>query len=156
MDNDESSGRDGLIRACAAYRGSPPDIAAARDLTQEFLARVQSVHGLLLAPPTADAVRLVVSELVTNACKHTSGPCVLELRADRSAVKVVVSDAEPVLPVIEEADPRRVGRHGLEIVLSLCDRLTFDRTPVGKCVTAVVPLPSRPSRGSMRRAAWPP
>jgi two-component sensor histidine kinase len=63
---------------------------------------------------------LVVSELVTNAHKYAPGPCLLDLEVSDGAVEISIWDSDPALPVPQEADPNRVGKHGLEIVMAVC------------------------------------
>ena len=41
---------------------------------------------------TLERARLMVSELVTNSCRHAEGPIELTISADRSAVEIVVQD----------------------------------------------------------------
>jgi anti-sigma regulatory factor (Ser/Thr protein kinase) len=41
--------------------------------------------------------QLVVSELVTNACKYAPGPVLLDLHTDGDIVKVSVWDTDPTL-----------------------------------------------------------
>ncbi len=73
---------------------------------------MQSVHGLPVSARAMGMVQLVVSELVTNACKFAPGPCLLNLEMDQGAVQVTVWDTDPSLPVARAADPGRVGQHG--------------------------------------------
>jgi two-component sensor histidine kinase len=87
---------------------------------------------------------LVVSELVTNARKYAPGPCLLTLEVAEGAVEVTVWDSEPSLPVVQAADPRRVGQHGLEIVVAVCRSFQMHREPVGKRITAAVALADDP------------
>ena len=51
-----------------------------------------------------------------------------------------VYDSSAALPRRFPRDPERVGRHGLEIVHALAERVTVERVPVGKRVCAVVKL----------------
>ncbi|MFE3323711.1 ATP-binding protein [Streptomyces sp. NPDC059176] len=121
--------------AAAVYDGGPGCIAEARRFATGFLV---DEHGLDPASDTVGAVQLIVSELVTNACKFTSGPCALDLERIASGVEVTVWDSGTALPVVRAADPRRVGQHGLEIVLALCDGFAIEREPVGKRITVRV------------------
>ena len=82
----------------------------------------------------------MVSELVTNADRHSNGPYILELEGTDSAVHIRVYDSSAALPRRFPKDPERVGRHGLEIVHALAERVTVERVPVGKRVCAVVAL----------------
>ncbi|MFE0733925.1 ATP-binding protein [Streptomyces sp. NPDC058855] len=85
-------------------------------------------------------MQLVVSELVTNVRRHAPGPFLLTLEAQSEAVEVTVWDTEPDLPLPRPADPTRVGRHGLEIVMALCRSFAIHREPVGKRITATLAL----------------
>ncbi|MFF1655570.1 ATP-binding protein [Streptomyces sp. NPDC058255] len=100
-------------------------------------------------PPEAQGdLTLVVSELVTNACRHSSGPCrmSLEVSADAAVVEVWDSDPHiPTLPVpssapvsISDAAPACSG-YGLGIVASLSKCLDFLPQDIGgKTARAVV------------------
>ncbi len=72
--------------------------AQARRIATAFLAEVERVRGRPSNPTVADAVLLVASELVTNAVRHTSGPCTLCLILHEHGVLVEVSDRSPALP----------------------------------------------------------
>jgi hypothetical protein len=89
---------------------------------------------------SAEALLLVVSELITNADRHSEGPYILELEGTDSAVCVSVYDSSVALPLRCPRDPERVGRHGLEIVHVLAAEVTAERVPVGKRVRALVHL----------------
>ncbi|MFD5773367.1 ATP-binding protein [Streptomyces sp. PDY-4] len=134
---------DRLISASAAFEGSEK-IAEARDLARSFLADVQGVHGTPVSSHAADAVQLVVTELVTNARKYAPGPCLLTLEVKEGVVEVTVWDSEPRLPVAQATDPGRVGQHGLEIVTAVCRSFEMHREPVGKRITAAVGLADNP------------
>ncbi|MFD4528307.1 ATP-binding protein [Streptomyces sp. NPDC058470] len=136
------SGR--LARVTAAYEGSPADIAQARGLARDFLDRIQSVHGLPVSGRAMGMVQLVVSELLTNAIKHAPGPCLLDLELAEGSINVTVWDSAPVLPVARAADRGRVGQHGLEIVMAVCQGFEVHREPVGKRTTASVMLADDP------------
>ncbi|WP_458247059.1 ATP-binding protein [Streptomyces sp. MAI_2237] len=130
---------DRLISVSAAFEGSE-EIAEARDLARSFFADAEKVHGLTVSGRAAGAVQLVVSELVTNARKYAPGPCLLTLEIRDGAVEVTVWDSEPTLPIAQATDPGRVGQHGLEIVMALCQSFQMHREPVGKRIVAAVAL----------------
>ncbi|MEU2075488.1 ATP-binding protein [Streptomyces sp. NPDC013489] len=131
--------RDEVASVSGLFEGSE-DIAVARDLAGVFLADAQAVHGLAVSERARGAVELVVSELVTNARKYAPGPCLLTLEIAGGAVEVTVWDSSPTLPVLMGPDPTRIGRHGLEIVMALGQSLSLHREPVGKRITAAIPL----------------
>ncbi|MGI5280994.1 ATP-binding protein [Streptomyces rochei] len=134
--------RPGLtpLRVSAQYEGRPGDIARGRELARGFLARVRSVRQRPVPDRAADLVQLVVSELLTNACKYAPGPSLVDLELAEDRVEVTVWDSDPVLPVAERADPGRIGSHGLEIVLAVCQDFEVRREPVGKRMRAAVRL----------------
>jgi hypothetical protein len=112
-----------------------------------FLLRVQSVDGLPVSTRAMDVTELVVSELVTNSCKHAPGPCLLDLEVVAGRVEITVWDSDPVLPVAKAADAGRVGQHGLEIVMAVCQSFEVHMEPVGKRTTAAVMLADDPDGG---------
>ncbi|MCZ9340736.1 ATP-binding protein [Streptomyces sp. TRM76130] len=134
----------------AAYEGLPGDIARAREMARAFLARLEEDHGHRVPDRAAQAVQLVVSELLTNACKHTPGPALVGLELVGGQVEITVRDSGPDLPVARTADPARVGQHGLEIVLAVSQDFTVYREPVGKRATATVRLSDAPRGGGPR------
>ncbi|WP_371483711.1 ATP-binding protein [Kitasatospora sp. NBC_00315] len=128
------------LRAGATYDGRPGTVSAARRFADGFLAEAQSVRGVPVTGELADTVRLVVSELVTNAAKYAPGPCLLDLELTGEEIRVTVWDTDATLPAPRSADPGRIGQHGLEIVLALCRRYDIERHAGGKRVRAHLPL----------------
>jgi anti-sigma regulatory factor (Ser/Thr protein kinase) len=134
---ERSSGSgEARVETTVALHGEDGCIAGARHLTGDFLARVQREHGVPVSARTLDVARLVVSELVTNALRHASGPVLLHLRIIGAAVEIAVWDGDPALPVPRGADPTRVGQHGLEIVMAVAQDFAVVREPVGKRIVA--------------------
>ncbi|GAA5215529.1 ATP-binding protein [Streptomyces thinghirensis] len=132
--------RNELVKVSAEYEGMPGDIARGRELARRFLARVRAAQGLPVSDRATDLVQLVVSELLTNACKYAPGPSLVDLELAEDRVEVTVWDSDPVLPVAESTDPGRIGRHGLEIVMAVCQSFEVHREPVGKRMRAAVRL----------------
>ncbi|GJF26568.1 ATP-binding protein [Streptomyces sp. HO565] len=128
------------VRVSAEYEGIPGDIARGRELARGFLARLRAARGIAVSDRTVDVVQLVVSELLTNACKYAPGPSLVDLELAEDRVEVSVWDSDPVLPVPAASDPGRVGRHGLEIVMAVCLTYEVRRETVGKRTTAAVRL----------------
>ncbi|WP_324609599.1 ATP-binding protein [Streptomyces sp. NRRL S-340] len=143
QDGDRESPTDRLFMVSVAFEGSE-DIAEARHLARSFLTDVQAVHGVPVSDSAMGVVQLVVSELVTNARKYAPGPCLVTLEACGGAVEVTVWDSEPCLPGARTADPERIGRHGLEIVMAVCRSFEMHREPVGKWIVAAVVLADDP------------
>ncbi|WP_405662784.1 MULTISPECIES: SpoIIE family protein phosphatase [unclassified Streptomyces] len=112
------------------------------------------------AEDVADAVMLVVSELVTNALVHTQGAVRLDLMLRGDRVRVCVSDSSPrapAKPVI--VDWESTGGRGLLLVEAMSE--SFGSMPVagGKQVWSEIAVPPRepapaepespPARGSL-------
>ncbi|MFE9045585.1 ATP-binding protein [Streptomyces sp. NPDC007818] len=131
-----------LLSAGAVYhdgfRGGA--IAAARAFTADLLAAAPTVLPGPVADERVELAQLVVSELVTNAIRHTSGPCRLLLELGRDTLEISVFDQGDASPVPRGHDPRRIGQHGVEIVLAVCESLTVEPAPEGKRVRARLSL----------------
>ncbi|PBC76025.1 anti-sigma regulatory factor (Ser/Thr protein kinase) [Streptomyces sp. TLI_235] len=112
---------------------------------REFAAKVLLDWGLACDELFDEDVRLIVSELVSNACLHGGGPRELVLvLADRS-VRIEVLDAGEGVP--EPRSPHRTSRpggHGLHIVGRLSTAWGVLRAPGAKAVWAEVALPGTP------------
>ncbi|EFL36544.1 regulatory protein [Streptomyces viridochromogenes DSM 40736] len=130
-----------LARVGFALGGDEGCIADARQHAAAFLDQAGDDYGLLVPARTKDLTQLVVSELVTNACKYAPGPVLVELGLTAEAVEVVVWDSAPTVPTARAADPGRIGGHGLEIVKAVSEGLSVDQEAVGKRITARLALP---------------
>lgn len=139
--------------ASATYDGAPGTIGEARDFALDFLVRAEALHGTTFSPRTAGTVKLLVSELVTNAAKYAPGPCLLDLSIDREdagpdqpdrpardSLRITVWDTDSSLPRPGAPDPERIGQHGLELVLALCTAYDFQRLAGGKRIQVLLPL----------------
>ncbi|MFK0181761.1 ATP-binding protein [Streptomyces xanthochromogenes] len=134
----------GGVPAVSAVFGDEKEIGEARDLVRDFLTSVQAEHGLPVSQRAMGMVQLAVSELVTNAHKHAPGPCLLTLRVEDGTIQASVWDSSTTLPLVLPTDPARVGQHGLEIVMALCQTFAVQREPVGKRITISVMLADDP------------
>ncbi|MBL3671640.1 ATP-binding protein [Streptomyces sp. M2CJ-2] len=128
------------LRRTAHFTGEPGCIAEARDFAARFLEQLRTEWCATIGRRTDGAALLVVSELVTNADRHSGGPYILELEGTDEAITVAVYDSSGTLPQVFPRDPQRIGRHGLEIVRALARDLFVERVPVGKRVGAVLSL----------------
>ncbi|CCK32633.1 regulator protein [Streptomyces davaonensis JCM 4913] len=131
------------LRQAAHYSGEPGCIAEARSFATVFLGRLRTEWCADIGDRTHEAVLLVVSELVTNADRHSNGPYILDLEGTDAQVAVCVYDSSAAPPRRFPRDPERVGRHGLEIVHALATDVAVERVPVGKRIRAVVRLTGR-------------
>jgi anti-sigma regulatory factor (Ser/Thr protein kinase) len=128
------------LRRAAHYTGESGCIAEARAFAARFVDQLRTEWCADIGDRACGELLLVVSELVTNADRHSNGPYILELEGTDSAVTVSVYDSSVALPRRFPRDPERVGRHGLEIVHALAADVRAERVPVGKRVRALVPL----------------
>lgn len=139
----QDPGRRQSLRHSTVWPDGTATSAAAREAAACFFAEVRLSEQV---PPVqdlgVDRVQLVVSELVTNACRHAPGPCGLdlELTAGGRLARVTVWDTSPQAPAPQPPDPGRVGGHGLEIVLAVSRHLHVEPRPQGKNVCVEVDL----------------
>ncbi|MFF3324119.1 ATP-binding protein [Streptomyces sp. NPDC002889] len=106
------------------------DSAGARTATAEFVLQHCPWADL-------DAVLLVVSELVTNAVRHTAGWWRLHLTAGADTLVVEMDDSSPQPPVAREPDlSGRGGGFGWHMVRRLAGRVEVRPLPYGKRVRA--------------------
>lgn len=136
--------RTDQVRTTMALDGDGSSIARARHCATVFLHRVRTEQAVPVSDRALEAVRLVTSELVTNALKYAPGPVLLDLLITGDLIEVQVWDSDPALPVAQAADAGRVGQHGLEIVMALAQGVEFQREPVGKRITVRIALTDDP------------
>lgn len=105
------------------------DSAGARRAAAEFLLQHCPWADL-------DAVLLVVSELVTNAVRHTTGWWRLHLTAGQDTLVVEMDDSSPLPPVPREPDFTGGGGFGWHMVLRLAGQVEVCTLPYGKRVQA--------------------
>ena len=82
----------------------------------------------------ADTAELLVSEVVTNALRHTRGPLRLNLLLRDSRLFCEVEDTESAGPVRNVVGPDAEGGRGTELLDLLADAWGSARTPTGKSV----------------------
>ncbi|MEV6010738.1 ATP-binding protein [Streptomyces sp. NPDC051976] len=128
------------LRASVALDGGGACIAQARRFATDFLSQAQDTFGVPVAARTSELTPLMVSELVTNACKYAPGPVLMDLQITGGFLEITVWDSDPVLPAARAADAQRVGQHGLEIVMAVAVGFEVQREVVGKRITARLPL----------------
>ena len=111
----------------------PPGHASARE-ARDFVCGNLASHGLLYL---VEDIRLVVSELATNALVHAQPPVIVSLQERRLDVLVTVSDTSTVLPVALPHSVARFSGRGLSIVEEVsCEWGTNTRLDGGKSVWA--------------------
>lgn len=102
-----------VARYCVSVEMAPEAVTRAREAVAKGLAEV----GVTAGSAFADAVLLVVSELVANVLRHAPRCPVadVELTAGAGQLIVGVADAEPRLPALK---PGEMGA-GLQLVAEL-------------------------------------
>ncbi|MER7959827.1 ATP-binding protein [Streptomyces sp. NPDC096030] len=121
------------------YEGAEAEdgmIGSARDFTADFLAGPKATEYAPVPRRCVDLARLVVSEMVTNAVRHAPGPCRLLLELFEDTLEISVFDRAEASPVPRGHDPGRIGQHGVEILIAVCESVSVEPLPSGKRVRA--------------------
>ncbi|MFR9722506.1 ATP-binding protein [Streptomyces sp. MS19] len=114
------------------FRGAPADgpVAAAR---QRVVSVVSGWH-LGLSQDRLDDLRLLASEVVTNALKHTSGACAVCVRWTGTRVRVEVTDQDSALPRPADGGLEEESGKGLMLVAALSAEWGAEPSTAGKTV----------------------
>ncbi|MER7980491.1 ATP-binding protein [Streptomyces sp. NPDC095817] len=114
---------------------STPSIARARQTTRLYLEDLRPI-----ADDAADAVVLVVSELVTNALRHGDGTWALDLAAHPDSIEVAVHDHGSLPPRLRIPEINGIGGFGWRMVNRLA-RFTqaVPHPSGGRAVSALLP-----------------
>ncbi|MET7391744.1 ATP-binding protein [Streptomyces sp. NPDC005529] len=136
-------GTDGQETCCVHLARQPSAARYARDAIQRELRSLGVDEASDDAiRECADAVLLIVSELVTNACRHSPGPADLRTSFHDHVMTVEVDDYGKDLPVIVEDTERGAdGGFGMSLVDALSDDWGCERRDGGKTVYAHVSFP---------------
>ncbi|MEU3892315.1 SpoIIE family protein phosphatase [Streptomyces sp. NPDC029041] len=92
------------------------------------------------------ATELIVSELVTNAIRHATGPIRLRLIRQKSTLTVEVSDASSTAPRLRHARAGDEGGRGLLLVAHVCRRWGTRYTGEGKIIWTEQDISAGPTR----------
>lgn len=114
--------------------GRPGSVRAAREGTRRFL-RDLAHDGPGLREETQQDAVLVVSELVSNACRHAPGRCRLTVAVGERTVDIAVEDTSHLPPTPRTPDPTG---YGLRVVTALARSFQVEHTRSGKIVYATV------------------
>lgn len=92
-----------------------------------------------------DVTELLVSELVTNALRHASGPIGVRLlrSAGKPTLRVEVSDPLPDPPLERAAGPEEESGRGLQLVAGAARRWGTRPADAGKAVWFELSLPGK-------------
>ncbi|ATL81130.1 ATP-binding protein [Streptomyces samsunensis] len=115
----------------------PEAASYARQLTSTFLESLRPEPDR----SAAEAVMLIVSELVTNAVRHSGGRyCSLRVSADPEAIAIAVGDASRVPPHRRTPDVRgEGGGFGWPMICGMAMATAVTEEPGGgKTVNAIV------------------
>ncbi|MFE3519570.1 ATP-binding protein [Streptomyces sp. NPDC059166] len=132
--------------ATVTLASDPASVSVAR----RYVARVLTEWGLAEEADAADTIRLIVSELATNAVQHTFGQSptfTVGLRLDEEGhFSLGVTDSHPRRPQRLPAAVRQDNGRGMVIIRALAKeyggRLTVTPTPDGgKTVAIALPWP---------------
>lgn len=104
-----------LVRELDRSQGAP---AGARNGVRDLFRGLADPDRDRVDSLAAD-VELVVSELVTNAVVHGTGPITLRVRVIDAFVSVGVQDCGLDVPQLHGADPSREGGRGMAVVAGL-------------------------------------
>lgn len=110
-----------------SFAASTASIATARNTAADFVA-----SGPFGAH--CDDVRLMVSELVTNAIIHASSTCEITVRWSVERLRVEVSDRSEASPQLQPQTLTEANGRGLFIVESLAAAWGVDHLEAGKVV----------------------
>ncbi|WP_274563628.1 ATP-binding protein [Streptomyces spiramyceticus] len=129
--------------------GDPSAIAFARD---HVLTHVRA-WGVSLDEELRDAVKLVASELITNAVVHGGGFATVGLYLNDGRLLLVVHDGNPAEPQRQYATGDDEAGRGLALVNFLAARSGWEPTARGKKMWAEfeVPVPPPSARGEVLR-----
>lgn len=104
--------QDGFWSHEAVYDAQPESAAKARAFVRDCL----ELHD---KPSLIEAMRLVVSELATNALTHARTPFTVGIRGDEASVVLTVRDGSSSVPTPQNAKVFDSGGRGLAIVQHL-------------------------------------
>ena len=115
----------------------PASVAAAREAVDSLLADASPSERF------AFALRLVVSELVTNAIVHGSAAdeIGIDLRLHRNDAQVSIRNLGAAVDLTKLRRVKRRGGSGLDIVAAMSERWGIDTGRRGTTMTARVPRP---------------
>lgn len=115
--------------------------AAARTILSQVLRESEVGPGPGVRQETAATAALLVSELVTNAVRHTRSLLLLGIRVADGVLLVAVTDDAPDPPVLRASDHGAVNGRGMQIVDALADRWGVTSSDDHKIVWFELALP---------------
>ncbi|MFF1570680.1 SpoIIE family protein phosphatase [Streptomyces sp. NPDC058293] len=126
-----------LSSDCVAAWDVPAEPSAVHEARERSVSQLR-VWGMQAAAFTTE---LIVSELVTNAIRHASGPISLRLIREHTLI-CEVSDGSSTSPHMRRASSTEEGGRGLFLVAGVAQRWGTRYTADGKTIWAEQPLPA--------------
>jgi anti-sigma regulatory factor (Ser/Thr protein kinase) len=122
-----------VIEARTTLEAEPASARAARQFVRDRLHEWHCEH-------VAEAVVLLISELVTNAIVHAGTSVALTVQCAEDAIRVEIDDHSTELPVPRRVAPDPISGHGLKLVDVMSGRWGVEQQPGGKTVWFEVPV----------------
>ncbi|MFJ9646383.1 ATP-binding protein [Streptomyces sp. NPDC101206] len=125
------------------FAGGNVAAALAREELRQFMGDAL-VCGHLVPAALWDAALLVTSELVTNAVRHTPGPCSLDASWSQDGIDISVTDPSPEAPHSRPtALMEGTGGYGWPLIHRLASEVDIHSTPRGgKTIHVHLPGPA--------------
>ncbi|WP_318200844.1 ATP-binding protein [Streptomyces sp. SCL15-4] len=136
---------EATLRYHASWDEGAAQVTDARRSLRAFLAHAPRTGRQNVPSTLAMDAELAVSELVTNAVRHTRGPCGMTLRLSGEELTITVWDSSTEKPAPKKADPRRIGGHGLHLVETVSKKVVVALRATGKRITAHLLYRSTPA-----------
>ena len=127
----------GLAEVRARLAAEVRSAGSARELVETTLAGWE-------APGPTDVVKLLVSELVTNAVLHAKSEPEVVVQLRPECIRVEVLDRSRELPVVKDVPPEATSGRGLAVVSSYASAWGTRPLPHGKAVWFEVPRSAPP------------
>ncbi|WP_053848547.1 ATP-binding protein [Streptomyces sp. NRRL B-24085] len=112
-------------------------IAAARHWVRDCVA---GLGGPLRRHPVVQTAELLVSELITNAIRHGTGPPLIRLSCNGRLLRIAVSDDCDRWPCMRASSSTEPGGFGLQLLERLAHRWGVTPGHPGKTVWAEISL----------------
>jgi len=122
----------GLSEARSRLAAEVESARSARHFVESTLAAWDSSEPI-------DVVKLLVSELVTNAVLHAHSDAEVVVQLRPRSIRVEVLDRSPDLPVVRQVQPDATSGRGMALVSAFASAWGTRRLPRGKAVWFEVP-----------------
>jgi serine phosphatase RsbU (regulator of sigma subunit)/anti-sigma regulatory factor (Ser/Thr protein kinase) len=120
-----------------------PATAASVFISRRFATQVSRLWSV--PEETCDSLQLAISELATNAARHSDDVFEVRLVHTERSVRVAVGDSSHRMPHRYDADDDMTSGRGLSIIETISDRWGIDSTGLGKTVWCEFDLPVTPT-----------